>query len=288
VERQAASSTYRILLASVEAAQRQPDLELARAAMPGGLLQLEAFALAYPEHTGFRRLHADASCQYAIAFVFDDWEDARLGGRAPEAERIAARLRTLLPRCVEANLALLPAAWRETRARGGEPYRALLRTATREQVPSLLWIANAEAIQLALDPMRHVARLGTIMATLQRSAELEPGFREASAELLLGSLEAGRSSVFGGSDGSAYFERARTRAGKGALMVEVMFARGVAVARKDPALFEATLRRVLAADVERWPERRLANELARRKARRYLAARATLIPTAPAAAPATP
>jgi hypothetical protein len=84
--------------------------------------------------------------------------------------------------------------------------------------------------------------------------------------------------VFGGSDGSALFERARTLAGDGALMVDVMYARGTAVARKDRALFTSTLQRTLAADVTRWPERRLDNELARRKARRYLAAIDTLIP----------
>ncbi|MEO8553773.1 MAG: TRAP transporter TatT component family protein, partial [Kofleriaceae bacterium] len=72
-----------------------------------------------------------------------------------------------------------------------------------------------------------------------------------------------------GGDGHARFEAAR---GDGRLLADVMFARAVAIRRGDRALFEATLQRVLAADVRRWPERRLANELALRKARRYLAA----------------
>lgn len=46
----------------------------------------------------------------------------------------------------------------------------------------------------------------------------------------------------------------------------------------EDALFTATLENVLAADVTRWPERRLANELARAKAARYLAAIDRLIP----------
>ena len=67
-------------------------------------------------------------------------------------------------------------------------------------------------------------------------------------------------------------------AGPGALIVDVMFARGTAVARKDRALFTSTLEKVLATDPTQWPERRLANELARKKARRYLAAIEKLLP----------
>ena len=61
-------------------------------------------------------------------------------------------------------------------------------------------------------------------------------------------------------------------------IVDVMFARGTAVARKDRALLTSTLTRALATDVTQWPERRLANELALRKARRYLAAIDKLLP----------
>ena len=98
------------------------------------------------------------------------------------------------------------------------------------------------------------------------------------AEIMLGTLQAAQARLLGGPDGDALFARARTLAGEGALMVEVMYARGVAVARKDRAEFEAILERVIAADVERWPHRRLANELARRKAARYLAAAARWFP----------
>ncbi|MDQ3368582.1 MAG: TRAP transporter TatT component family protein [Myxococcota bacterium] len=278
IEKKAASSTYNILLKSVDVAKRQPDLELARDSMPGGLMQLQTFALAYPHHRGFRTLHADGICQYTIGFVFDDWEDATLGGRDAEAERLATRLGPLLGMCVDANLALLPASWRTARAQGPAAMTTLAAATSREHVGPMLWIATADAIQIALDPLRHLAKLGSTRALLARCVQLAPGFRDAGAELLLGTLEAAGRQLLGGSDGSAQFARARTLVGEGGLMVDVMFARNVAVARKDPALFEATLQRVLAADVTRWPDRRLGNELARRKARRYLAAQATLLP----------
>ena len=279
IDNQAAASTYRILERSQQAARRLPDLDLARAALPGGILQLEAFALAYPAHAGFKRLHAEALCQYAVAFVFDDWEAARLEARTADADRLAARVVRLATMCADANLALLPPAWRDARAGGADAWNAVVATATRAQLAPMLWIATTDAVVLATDPLRGLARLGMITTTLERCVALEPGFHDADAELRLGTLAAGRSQFLGGADGEAWFAQARARRGDGALLVDVMFARGTLVARQDRDQFERTLRAVLAADVSRWPERRLANELARRKAERYLAAIDRLIPT---------
>jgi hypothetical protein len=278
IHRQAGASTYEILEKSREAAGRESDLQLARDAIPGGLLQVEAFALAYPEQHGFRDLYADMLCQYAVAFVFDDWEDAKLGGRDAEADRVADRLRPLLVRCTDLNLERLPAAWRAARTKSDDALLAMLPSANRDQVPPLLWIATTDAVGIALDPLRNFSRLPGVETMLTRCAQLSPGFHGGDAEVLLATLEAGRGAVFGNADGQAAFDRARAVAGDGALMVDVMYARGTAVARKDRKLFTAVLERVLAADVTRWSGRRLSNELARHKARRYLAAAATLIP----------
>jgi hypothetical protein len=272
IDNKAASSTYRILEKSMEAASHQSDLELARQAMPGGIMQLEAFSLAYPSHRGFRVMYADALCQYAVTFVFDDWEEASLAGRRDDTERHADRLRGLLDTCVATQRTLLPRAWRD-----GD-IKAHLPALSRDQVPAVLWLATAGAVRLALDPLQNLAQLPLIKAELARCAEVSPGFRNADAEVLLGTLQAGQASFFGGNDGADHFERARKLTGERVLNVEVMFARGVAVARKDRALFTSTLERVLAADLSRWPEQRLANEVARKKARRYLAAIDKLMP----------
>lgn len=276
IDDKAASSTLRILEKSMQAAPRQSDLELAREAMPGGIMQLEAFALAYPDQRGFKVLHANALCQYAVTFVFDDWEEATFRGRRDDAERLAERLARLLGSCTDAQRALLPAAWRD--ARSADAVAAQLPSLTPDQVEPVLWLATAGVVQLAIDPLKHIARLPVLRAQLTRCAEVAPGFRNADAEILLGTLQAGQASFLGGKDGSEYFARARKLAGAGVLNVEVMFARGVAVARKDRALFTATLERVLATDLQRWPEQRLANEVAVKKARRYLTAADALVP----------
>lgn len=266
INNKAASSTLSLLEKTSIVAQRESDLQLAREATPGGLIQLEAFALAYPGHVGFKRLHAEGFCSYAVAFVFDDWEDASLGGRTAEADVIAERLRPLLSRCAKLSRALLPEAWQ------AKPLAELVPLAKKAHAPVLLWLATTDAVNLALAPMANFTKLPEIRSTLARCAELSPGAHNADAEILLATLDAGTGAVFGTGDGNAAFDRARAAAGAGALIVDVMFARGTAVARKDRALFTQTLEKVLAIDPAQWPDRRLGNELARRKARRYLAA----------------
>lgn len=254
IDNKAASSTLKILEKSQQAAARMGDLQLAREALPGGIIQLEAFALAYPDHKQFRVMHTDSVCQYAVAFVFDDWEEASLTNRAADATKIAARLEGLLATCVAANKAL-PASTRRD-----------------------LWLAMVGAVQLAVAPLANVSRLGDIKAALANVATTKPGFSNADAELLLGTLEAATHRLFGGGDGVARFDAARKLTQGKVLNVEVMYARAIAVGNKDRDAFVTTLERVIATDTTKWPEHRLANELAKQKARRYLAAIDTLIP----------
>jgi hypothetical protein len=271
IENQAASSTLKLLKQTSVAGQRLADVELAREAAPGGVVQLAAFAAAYPERREFRELHAEAACGYALGFVFDDWEDATFNHREADANKLAKRLQGLLSTCVDVNLALLPEAWRD-RARWAQ----LLPTATRDEVPALVWIASADAARMALDPLSGMSRLDPTIATLARCIELAPGFHEAAAEIMLGSLLAGKSRFLGGPNGEAQFIAARK---SGGILVDVMYARGVAVAKQDRDLFLKHLDLALAADLSKWPEQRLSNELARVKAERYRAAIDTLIPS---------
>lgn len=257
IDARAAESTLKILDAANAVAREQADVELARAAMPGGIFQLAAFARAYPDEPKFRVMYAESVCQYAVGFGFDAFEEAQLAGK--ETEELARHLEVSLDGCAEANLALRP-AWR------GKALDAII--ATRGEVDQLRWLATASAMRIALAPMKHLADLPAVLAALKKCVELAPLAHEADAELLLGTLEAEAGRLLGG-DGHARFEAARH---EGALLPDVMFARAVAVRRSDRALFETTLQRVIATDTAKWPERRLANEMAKQKARRYLAA----------------
>jgi hypothetical protein len=283
IEKRAADSTLKLLRSGNVAVRRLADVELAREAAPGGVVQLTVFAAAYPDHRGFRELYAESLCQYATGFVFDDWEAASFAGNADETKRLATRLDKLLASCVDASLDLLPPTWRAAAA-DADRWKALLPSAKREHVPFLLQIGSAQVVTLAIAPLKGgIAGLDRAIATLTRCTELAPGFRDAQGEILLGSILAGRSRFFGGPNGEAQLAAARRFLGPGGIMVDVMYARGVAVAQQNRTLFQRSIDAALAADLTRWPERRLENELARIKAARYAAAIDTLIP--PPAAP---
>lgn len=262
IDNQAAKSTLKILKASSSSAQKLPDVDLARDALAGGIVQLDAFAIAYPDHPEFKRMHAEALCQYAIAFVFDDWEDATMGGRAEEAAYLAGRLGRLLPACVEANLALLPPQWRAARGQGPDAITAILPTVTTEQVPALLLIATADAVTVPVTA--NLELMPSIDVMLRWCAELVPGSSDALAETMLGTLHAAASPFTGGPNGLAELETAKRLAPAGTLLIDVT----IANAKRD----KAALEKLVATDLRTWPERRLSNELALRKARRYLAA----------------
>lgn len=264
IDDKAASSTLKILDSSQVAARRLGDVELARDAMAGGIVQLQAFALTYPRELRFSEMHADAVCDYATAFVFDDWEDASLAGRGGAAARAALRLRELLKECIALEQARLPKGWTP-------------RTLQASDVGPALAIARARAALLALAPLSALTELPALRALLQRCATLRPGYDDAAAELLLGTLAAGLSAYLPGPDGSEWFAKARKLA-PGVLMVDVMHARGVSVARRNRGAFQAELTKVTRADLSKWPEHRLANALAVRKAHRYLAYQAALLP----------
>ena len=274
IERRAAESTVAITRQSRVAVQRLADVQLAREATPGGLIQLEAFALAYPDQRGFLALLAEGYCQYAVGFLNDDWDAAVLRGDLPTASALMTRTLGLLDRCIDYGLQLLGPRWQRAHRAGPAPLQALVAGARAADVEGMGWVALGLATAVSMNPLsgKRRALLPVAQALLERIVALQPDHRDATAHVLLGAIHSARSRLLGGDPpaGRKHFERARALTGGGALLVDVMLARTYAVTPGDRQLFRQALERVLAADPTRWPERRLVNEMARRKARRYL------------------
>ncbi len=274
IERRAADSTYGVMKRSRVAVQRSADVELARAAAPGGLVQLEAFHLAYPYHRGFKLLLAEGYCQFAAGFLNDDWERATLAGDAAASAVIKERALGLLDKCVGYGLTLLGASWEQAYEAGPGALTKLVARARKSHVAGMTWVALGISTGIAMEPTspKRLRYLPVAQAMLARAIELDPTFRDATAHVMMGALDSARPRWLGGdpASGKRHFDQARALTDGAALMVDVVFARTYAVAVGDRTLFRATLDKVLAADVGKWPERRLANEMARDKAALYL------------------
>ena len=258
IANKAADTTLDIIGKSAKVAARESDLEIAKGALPGALFQLGAMELAYPDRPEFRDLHANALCQYTTAFVFDDWEDASLGGR--DTTELGERLEKLLDRCLVEQQARLPTDWK-------------LETATAAQASIILSMASARAVRLALAPFAHMAELprgaGDAPALcLARARRARRRCRDADRGADRGPVAAARRPR----------RQRRVRRGEEARAGVAVDRRAFARTRKDRAAFEAGLNAAIAVDLAKWPDHRLANELARKKARRYLAHEDKLLP----------
>jgi predicted anti-sigma-YlaC factor YlaD len=114
-----------------------------------------------------------------------------------------------------------------------------------------------------------VAALPAAASLVIRTAELDDGFDGGAAHEFLLLYEAGRPG--GALDvAEAHYRRALELSGGTSVGAHVGYAEMIAVARQDRAAFRQALEAALAVDPDAAPERRLANVLAQRKARRLL------------------
>lgn len=254
--------------------RQEPDPELARAATPSGIKTLEGLYIQNPNNRRLIAVLAEATCQFSAGFLQDDWERAELAGDRDAAEHARWRARGMNARCIEYALMLLPDSWREALWARSPALAELVADAGRAQVPGMFFAGLGLATTIGMFPedFALAARTSQVELLLERVTALNEGYADGLAHMTLGILHSARSAAVGGDParGKRHLERAQALAGGRALMVDVLTARYYAVTVRDRKLFRDTLVRVLRTDPAVWPENRLANELAHRKAGRYL------------------
>jgi hypothetical protein len=209
--------------------------------------------------------------EFAFAFLEDDVEGLTLRG-APVGERRAARARAvdMYDRAFSYAMRLLatfdataPAAY----ARGGAAWDAVLARLPTTSLPGLTFggMALASAVNLSpMDPAR-LATLPRARAMLVRSQALDPRFYDGAAAMVLGLMAA----RLGDRDEAERWFRSAIAASDGKfLMPRVMMAK--ALYGEHRAAMRKALEDVLAEPRDVLPRARLANEVARRRAARYL------------------
>jgi len=134
-------------------------------------------------------------------------------------------------------------------------------------------VGLASAINLHRDDIARVAELPRAVALLERAYELDRSYYNYNSALSLAVIYASQAKSVGGDPdrARALFEEVIKQTHGRYLMAQVLYARYYATVTLDRPLFEKTLKQVLATPGSVWPEQRLANELALRRAGRYLA-----------------
>jgi tetratricopeptide (TPR) repeat protein len=258
---------------------RENDIELAREASPGQLKTAEGFLAADPENELLLPVVTRGYIEYSFGFLEDDLEGTPDDPQhAAQRDLITARATNLYDRALEYSLRLIGLSDKNFRAAFNKDVastEAEAKKLDKDDAPALFYagLALASAINLNRNDVARVVDLPKAIALIKRSYALDPKFYNAGAAMTLGTIYSAQGKAMGGDPDAAkkYFDESMAATGGKYLLAKVIYARFYAVVIQDKALFEKTLKEVLDTPASVFPEFRLANELAKRRAKRYLA-----------------
>ena len=272
----AANSTAKVFDRAAPAFEEYFDYDLAGAAAPGSILQLEGVLRVVPDNELVVERLCRAYVGYTFGFVEDAIEVAELAGDFDEADRQRGRARMFYRRARDLAvhwISLDHEGFQEASAGGLDEFQAWLEQNFEdpEDAGMVLWAGYAwgSYINMSKDDMDAVADLPFARALAEHSQRLDANYYHGAATTFLAVLQ---TNMMGGDLDIAQreFDRALEISERRALVVQVNMARHYAVKRGDRPLFLSLLREVLEAG-DPLPAARLPNRVARRRAERYLA-----------------
>jgi len=242
------------------AANKNSDIELLKDAMPASLVQLDGFIEISPDNRDLLLRGAEANAGYAFAFVKDKNRKRMLNEKA----------RDYALRVLKQN-----DDFREAFDKSLDDYIVSLDSLGKEDVPALFFASSSwlQWIALSMTDPEALMDLPKVEAMMERVLELDETFMYGSIHAGFGSYYAARSVTLGGKPVKAkyHFDKAFELSESKYLVFYLLYARYYAVQIQDRELFVETLNKVINAPPNLLPERNLANEIARVKAKELLA-----------------
>jgi len=276
----AVNSTSKVLAKAQPSLKMEADYDMAARAIPGALKTVEGFHVANPENELLVAILAEGYCQYATGFIEDEFEIAEMKGDFDGADYHGQRATKAFLRCMGYGLEMLGGKWEQAILGTFDDVEALAKKAGKSKRDGMFWVANglAGAINYNKDDVTMVAHLSKARALFDRVAEIDAKkppkdpAKHALPQVALGMVNTALPEALGGKPkiGAEHFMNAMKITKDRFLLAKVLYARRYAVAVQDRDLFRKTLIEVLQTDPAIWPEQRLANEIAHRRARRYL------------------
>jgi hypothetical protein len=264
---------------SLRAYEAETDLQVARAAAPALMKLIEGLLETAPNDRELLEVVARGWTEFAFAFLEDDFEalpnDA---AHADERQRLTARASLLYDRAFGFAARRLQDDDHQIKgalAADVDTLKRRLESLSPAAVPGLAFAGMALASSVNLnrtDPSRAVD-LPKAIALLERSRQLQPSYYYGGPQMALGLIYCAAPKAAGGDPerGQRYFDEAIAQTGGKYLLPRVMAARHCAVRRGDRDGFLRTMREALTAPPTAERQFHLANEVAKRRAARYLA-----------------
>src|SRR3989338_2632428 len=152
-----------------------------------------------------------------------------------------------------------------------DSFKKALHGMGRGYAPALFWTAFnwGSYINLNKDSPLAIAEYPKVEAMMNRVVELDEFYFYGGPHLFFGVSYGSRPKMFGGDPdkSKAHFEKVMNTYNHKILMANVLYAQYTAVQNQDRALFDLLLNKVESTNADVMPEQRLANELAKLRAR---------------------
>lgn len=274
------NTTAKVLVRAQPSIQMESDYELAHQAIPGTLKTIEGFWVVSPDNQQLIGLLTEGYCQYGTAFVEDDWEIASFAKDLDAAAESNDRATKMFTRCLNYALKTLGPRWQKEIFAEQSVVDKLIHDTGSSKRTAMMWagVALGSMINHNTSRMEMLGNVATVEAIMRRVLELDKAHppknlvHAALPHIALGMLLTARPKALGGTPEVAKteFETAIQITGGKFLLPRALLAYRVGLAMNDRALFHEQLKTIIETDPAIWPEQRLANEVAHRKARRYL------------------
>jgi len=256
----------------------ESDPELAREATPAQLKTAEGFLAADPENRILLEVCARGYIEYAFGFLEDDLEEMPDDPQhQAKRDHLTARITGLYDRAMEFALRLIALDdknFRDAFNKDVASTEAEAKKLDKDTGPGLFFagLALGSAINLNRNDVARVVDLPKAIALVKRAYQLDPIMFNGGPAMLLGTIYSSQGKAMGGDPDAAkkYFEQAIAANGGKYLLPRVMMARFYGVVTQDRPLFEKMLKEVIDTPANVLPAYRLANEIAKKRARRYL------------------
>jgi len=273
-------TTAKVLVRAQPALQQESDYQLAHDALPGALKTIEGFWVVDPDNADLLGILTEGYCQYGTAFIEDDWEIAKFAKKLDDIEHHNARATHIFTRCLNYALKQLGERWQNDLFGAPDGVARLAKDTGSDKRDQLMWAALAlgSIINHNLSRVEMLSYQPTVIIMLSRVLELDkasPPSRVDYAALphvAFGMLYSAVSTELGGkpADAKAQFEAALQITGGKLLLARTLMGYRLGLQNNDRKFFHDQLKQVLETPPSIWPEQRLANEVAHRRARRYL------------------
>ena len=260
-QRIAVQMAFPLIEGQYKSMQEEADLSFGAQAIPSNLKMMEGLLKSHETNIRILNSLSEGFCSYAFSFV-EASEPIR-------ASLLYARGRDYAIRSLEESLGVVGLL-----ARSGEEFKFALKTTDVKDLPGLFWAGQCWAswLMLNLDNPKAFIDVSRVEGLMRRALELDEKYHYAGPHLILGAFYGSRTKILGGSPEKArlHFERNLELNQRKFLLTQLIYAKTYAVQLQDKKLFEKLLKEVLESPLNALPKQRLANGVAKRKARDLL------------------